>query len=69
MKKISLAVATGGILLACLALAQPPSTGPYKVVKTAKTGGDGGFDNIYADNDGGSCIFRVLSLVLRESRF
>jgi DNA-binding beta-propeller fold protein YncE len=39
-------------MLACLALAQSPAAGPYKVVKTAKTGGDGGFDYIYADNDG-----------------
>jgi DNA-binding beta-propeller fold protein YncE len=37
-------------MLAFIALAQ--STGPYKVVKTAKVGGDGGFDYIYADNDG-----------------
>ena len=39
--------------LAIIALAQPaPATGPYKVVKTAKVGGDGGFDYVYADVDG-----------------
>ena len=38
---------------ASLALAQPaPSSGPYKVVKQARTGGDGGFDYVYADSDG-----------------
>ena len=26
--------------------------GPYKVIKTAKVGGAGGFDYVYADNDG-----------------
>ncbi|HEX4749009.1 MAG TPA: YncE family protein, partial [Bryobacteraceae bacterium] len=26
--------------------------GPYKVLKTAKVGGDGGFDYVYADSDG-----------------
>ena len=43
MKK-SLVVA----LLVGLALAQ----GPYKVLKTAKAGGDGGFDYVYADEAG-----------------
>ncbi|MGA2197751.1 MAG: hypothetical protein ABSH40_20975, partial [Bryobacteraceae bacterium] len=39
--------------VAIIALAQPvPATGPYKVVKTAKVGGDGGFDYVYADVDG-----------------
>jgi hypothetical protein len=39
--------------LAIIALAQPaPATGPYKVLKTAKVGGDGGFDYVYADVDG-----------------
>jgi len=50
MHKVSLTVIAGGALVACLALAQ--TAGPYKVVKTAKTGGEGGFDYIYADNDG-----------------
>jgi DNA-binding beta-propeller fold protein YncE len=34
--------------LATLAVAQ----GPYKILKTAKVGGDGGFDYVYADSDG-----------------
>jgi DNA-binding beta-propeller fold protein YncE len=36
-------------LITCVGLAQSPSAGPYKVVKTAKVGGEGGFDYIYAD--------------------
>lgn len=31
---------------------QTQSTGPYRVLKTAKTGGAGGFDYIYADSGG-----------------
>jgi len=52
MKKVLVAALTGSALLALIAVAQTPAAGPYKVVKTAKTGGDGGFDYIYADNDG-----------------
>ncbi len=37
------------IALASVALAQ---SGPYKIVKTAKVGGAGGFDYVYADPDG-----------------
>jgi hypothetical protein len=44
-------IAIGSALFAYTALAQAPATGPNKVVKTAKTGGDGGFDYIYADVD------------------
>jgi hypothetical protein len=37
-------------VLACIGLAQQaPTAGPYKVLKTAKVGGDGGFDYVYAD--------------------
>lgn len=35
------------LLLACAAFAQ--QSGPYKILKTAKVGGDGGFDYVYAD--------------------
>jgi DNA-binding beta-propeller fold protein YncE len=31
---------------------QSPGDGAYKVLKTAKVGGDGGFDYVYADADG-----------------
>jgi len=38
------------ILAAAIGRAQPPSsTGPYKVLKTARIGGEGGWDYIYAD--------------------
>ena len=43
-----LATATFGTILA----AQAPSTGPYKVLKTVKVGGEGGWDYIYADPAG-----------------
>jgi DNA-binding beta-propeller fold protein YncE len=37
-------------MIACIGLAQQaPAAGPYKVLKTAKVGGDGGFDYVYAD--------------------
>ena len=37
----------------CAGLAQvAPTAGPYKVLKTAKVGGDGGFDYVYADDAG-----------------
>ncbi len=57
MKRVSFHYVVGSAALACItlaytALAQSPSTGPNKIVQTAKTGGDGGFDYIYADSDG-----------------
>ena len=37
-------------MFACIGSAQQaPTAGPYKVLKTAKVGGDGGFDYVYAD--------------------
>ncbi len=30
---------------------QSPASGPYKVLKTVKAGGEGGFDYVYADGD------------------
>ena len=30
---------------------QTPATGPYKVLRTAKVGGVGGFDYVFADAD------------------
>src|SRR6201997_3533968 len=42
--------AAGIAMLASLGLAQQtPTAGPYKLLKTAKVGGDGGFDYVYAD--------------------
>ena len=52
MRRLCLPVvlAVGIAMLASLGLAQQASTtGPYKVLKTVKVGGDGGFDYVYAD--------------------
>ena len=51
--RFSCAAAAGIALFALAVLAQQTSgSGPYKVLKTAKVGGEGGFDYIYADDDG-----------------
>ena len=53
MSRFRLVLVVALAALACIALAQQaPSAGPYKVMKQAKTGGDGGFDYVYADSDG-----------------
>ena len=46
-------IAAAVIAVAAVPSAQQPSAGgPYKVVKTARVGGEGGWDYIYADVDG-----------------
>jgi hypothetical protein len=55
MRRFCLAVvlAAAIAMLGSTGLAQhDPSTGPYKVLKTAKVGGEGGFDYISADVEG-----------------
>src|SRR6202140_2392142 len=53
MRRFCLVMATGIALSGSLGLAlQTPATGPYKVLKTAKVGGAGGFDYVYADEAG-----------------
>jgi len=51
MRPISLAVVFVALtLLASIGMTQPASdSGPYKILKTAKVGGEGGFDYIFAD--------------------
>jgi hypothetical protein len=51
MRPSCLAVVLGGIaMLASIGLAQhAPTAGPYKVLRTVKVGGEGGFDYIFAD--------------------
>ena len=49
MRRVCLVFAVGIAILASIGLAQ---TGPYKVLKSAKVGGDGRFDYVYADADG-----------------
>jgi hypothetical protein len=50
MRRIVLVVAVIAAALAAIGLAQ--QTGPYKVLKMAKVGGEGGWDYIYADSAG-----------------
>lgn len=50
MKIVSIFAASIAALLPCLCLAQQTQTsGPYRVIKTVKVGGEGGFDYVYAD--------------------
>ncbi len=49
MKPLLATLALAVTVVALSAAAQPPAGGPYKVIKTAKVGGDGGFDYVYAD--------------------
>jgi DNA-binding beta-propeller fold protein YncE len=52
---VALTVAMGmaSLLVASSGMAQQAATvGPYKVLRTAKVGGDGGFDYVYADDAG-----------------
>ena len=55
MRRFCLAVVLAAVIamLASVGLAQhDPTAGPYKVLKTAKVGGEGGFDYISADVEG-----------------
>jgi DNA-binding beta-propeller fold protein YncE len=50
MRRICLVMALGTALSGSIGLAQQaPAAGPYKVLKTARVGGAGGFDYVYAD--------------------
>lgn len=49
MRRTFLAIATLTMFVAMGSAWQSASSGPYKVLKTVKTGGLGGFDYIYAD--------------------
>ena len=52
MRRVSVVVVIAVALCVAVGLAQSPSSGPYKVLKTARVGGEGGFDYIYADEAG-----------------
>ena len=52
MRKLYSALALVAAAFAPMGSAQTPATGPYKVLKTAKVGGEGGWDYIYADPAG-----------------
>jgi hypothetical protein len=50
---LAVALAAGIAMLAAIGSAQnAPTAGPYKVLRTAKVGGEGGFDYISADVEG-----------------
>src|SRR5579862_4714374 len=50
MRQISLALSVAVLMLASIAMAQHgPESGPYRILKTAKVGGEGGFDYISSD--------------------
>src|SRR5438552_15435395 len=51
MRRITFLLA-GIAVSSAFTFAQPPPTGPYKVVRTAKVGGAGGFDYVDADTTG-----------------
>ena len=54
MRILFVAVVIGIAVSASQGLAQPRATlrGQYKVINTAKVGGAGGFDYVFADTDG-----------------
>ena len=50
MRRFLSLLAVAAATLACIGLAQQtPAAGPYKLLRTAKVGGVGGFDYVYAD--------------------
>jgi DNA-binding beta-propeller fold protein YncE len=49
VRKICLSAIAGILTIASISFAQPE---PYRVLKTAKVGGEGGFDYVYADEAG-----------------
>src|SRR5262245_35772099 len=50
MRRLSVLLTAGFVAFAPIVLAQ--STGPYRVIKTARVGGEGGTDYLYADTVG-----------------
>jgi len=48
MTRISVVLAAIG-MSASVSFAQPASSGPYRILRTAKVGGTGGFDYVFAD--------------------
>src|SRR2546426_12100524 len=53
MRVLFPSIAAGLTVFAAIGMAGThPVEGPYKVQKTARVGGEGGFDYVYADSDG-----------------
>jgi DNA-binding beta-propeller fold protein YncE len=58
MRRFYFGLAAAIVLLAFIGLAQQaPSTGPYKVLKTVRVGGTGGYDYVDADVEGRRLYF------------
>jgi DNA-binding beta-propeller fold protein YncE len=51
MRNVVISFVVGIAILAVIVPAQAQSSGPYKILKTAKVGGVGGFDYVNADSD------------------
>ena len=70
MSRFSLSEAIGVALLAMAsvtaAMAQP-GAGPYKILKTAKVGGAGGFDYVYAVQDSEERVESIQSYFARKT--
>jgi hypothetical protein len=49
MRRFGLTLASAVLFSAAATIAQSTAAGPYKVIRTAKVGGAGGFDYVYAD--------------------
>ena len=52
MVRVGVFCALGMLLGLAIVSAQDAGTGPYKVMKTSKAGGEGGFDYVYSDDAG-----------------
>ena len=53
LRKVCAAILASTALIATAVMGQlAPPMGPYRVQKTEKVGGEGGFDYVYADSDG-----------------
>ena len=53
MRRLCVVLVVGVAMVAAIGFAQQaPTAGPYKILKTVKVGGDGGFDYVYADSAG-----------------
>ena len=52
MHRFAVILTSAVVLAVTIGLAQQPASGPYKVLKTARVGGEGGWDYIYADAAG-----------------
>ena len=52
MRRFGVVLVAGIAVSTILGFAEAPAAGPYKVLKTVKVGGAGGFDYVYADVEG-----------------